>query len=92
MLPNGSREFFINAVSQQMEFNSRLLTKSEKEQFIKDSYTVSRYPKAYKDNPKAFRERLRKNNAIINDRELEKSFKGGDFWQAECGMGRDETS
>ena len=57
-------------------YDSGLLTKSEKEQFIKDSYTVSRYPKAYKGYPKAFRERLRKNNAIINDRELEKSFKG----------------
>ena len=26
--------------------------------------------------PKAFKERLRKNNSILNDRELEKSFKG----------------
>lgn len=57
-------------------YDSGLLTKSEKEKFLKDSYIVSRYPKAYKDYPKSFRERLHKNNAIINDRELEKSFKG----------------
>ena len=57
-------------------YESGLLTQSEKEQFLKDSYIVSRYPKAYKGYPKAFRERLRKNNAIINDREHEKCFKG----------------
>ena len=56
-------------------YDSGLLTKSEKEQLLKDSYTVSRYPKAYKDYPKAFRERLHRNKAIINNRELEKSFK-----------------
>ena len=37
---------------------------------------VSRYPKAYEGYPKAFLERLRKNNSIISNRELEKSFKG----------------
>lgn len=57
-------------------YDSGLLTKSEKEQFIKDSYTVSRYPKAYKGYPKSFRERFQKNTAIINNRELEKSFRG----------------
>ena len=57
-------------------YDSGLLTKSEKEKLLKDAYMVSLYPKAYEDYPKAFRERLRKNNSILNDRELEKSFKG----------------
>ena len=46
------------------------------EKLLKDAYMASLYPKAYKGYPKAFREKLRKNNGILNDRELEKSFKG----------------
>ena len=57
-------------------YDSGLLTKSEKEKLLKESYIVSLYPEAYKGYPKAFKERLRKNNGILNDRELEKSFKG----------------
>jgi hypothetical protein len=57
-------------------YDSGLLTKSEKEKLLKETYMVSLYPKAYKGYPKAFKERLRKNNSILNDRELEKSFKG----------------
>ena len=57
-------------------YDSGLLTKSEKEKLFNDSYTVSRYPKAYKGYPKSFRERLHRNKAIINNRELEKSVKG----------------
>ena len=57
-------------------YDSGLLTKSEKEKLLKEAYMVSLYPKAYKGYPKAFKERLRKNNSILNDRELEKSFKG----------------
>lgn len=57
-------------------YDSGLLTKSEKEKLLKEAYMVSPYPKAYKGYPKAFKERLRKNNSILNDRELEKSFKG----------------
>ena len=57
-------------------YDSGLLTKSEKEKLLKEAYMVSLYPKAYKGYPKAFKERLRKNNSILNDREFEKSFKG----------------
>ena len=57
-------------------YDSGLLTKSEKEKLLKEAYMVSLYPKAYEGYPKAFKERLRKNNSILNDRELEKSFKG----------------
>lgn len=57
-------------------YDSGLLTKSEKEKLLKEAYMVSLYPEAYKGYPKAFKERLRKNNGILNDRELEKSFKG----------------
>ena len=57
-------------------YDSGLLTKSEKEKLLKEAYMVSLYPEAYKGYPKAFKERLRKNNRILNDRELEKSFKG----------------
>lgn len=57
-------------------YDSGLLTKSEKEKLFNDSYTVSRYPQAYKGYPKSFRERFQKNTAIINNRELEKSFRG----------------
>ena len=34
------------------------------------------YPEAYEGYPKAFRERLRKNKSIVDDRELEKIVKG----------------
>ena len=37
---------------------------------------VSLYPEAYEGYPKAFRERLRKNKSIVDDRELEKIVKG----------------
>lgn len=53
-----------------------LLTKSEKEKLLKDAYMVSLYPEAYEGYPKAFRERLRKNKSIVDDRELEKIVKG----------------
>lgn len=57
-------------------YQSDLLTKSEKEKLLKDAYMVSLYPEAYKGYPKAFRERLRKNKSIVDDRELEKIVKG----------------
>ena len=57
-------------------YQSDLLTKSEKEKLLKDAYMVSLYPKAYEGYPKAFRERLRKNKSIVDDRELEKIVKG----------------
>lgn len=57
-------------------YDSGLLTKSEKEKLLKDAYMVSLYPEAYEGYPKAFRERLRKNKSIVDDRELEKIVKG----------------
>lgn len=57
-------------------YDSGLLTKSEKEKLLKDAYMVSLYPEAYEGYPKAFRERLRKNKSIVDDRELEKTVKG----------------
>lgn len=57
-------------------YQSDLLTKSEKEKLLKDAYMVSLYPEAYEGYPKAFRERLRKNKSIVDDRELEKTVKG----------------
>lgn len=57
-------------------YQSDLLTKSEKEKLLKDAYMVSLYPEAYEGYPKAFRERLRKNKSIVDDRELEKIVKG----------------
>ena len=57
-------------------YQSDLLTKSEKEKLLKDAYMVSLYPDAYEGYPKAFRERLRKNKSIVDDRELEKIVKG----------------
>ena len=57
-------------------YQSDLLTKSEKEKLLKDAYMVSLYPEAYEGYPKTFRERLRKNKSIVDDRELEKIVKG----------------
>ena len=57
-------------------YDSGLLTKSEKEKLLKDAYMVSLYPEAYEGYPKAFRERLRKNKSIVDDRDLEKIVKG----------------
>lgn len=35
-----------------------------------DCYWIAFYPKKYQDSPQALRERIRKNEAVINDREF----------------------
>ena len=46
---------------------------------FKDFYSVALYPKKYKDSPQALRERIRKNEAIIYEREVQSRFKKGKF-------------
>ena len=40
---------------------------------------IAFYPKKYQDSPQALRERIRKNEAIIYEREAQSCFKKGKF-------------
>ena len=46
---------------------------------FKDFYGVALCPKKYRDSPQALRERIRKNEAIIYEREVQSCFKKGKF-------------
>ncbi len=60
-------------------YESEYVTDQEKKEMFKDFYGVSLYPKKYHDSPKALRERIRKNKAIIDERERQSHFKRGKF-------------
>ena len=60
-------------------YKSEYVTDQEKKEMFKDFYSVALCPKKYKDSPKALRERIRKNEAIIKDREFQSHFKKGKF-------------
>ena len=60
-------------------YESEYVTDQEKKEMFKDFYSVALCPKKYKDSPQALRERIRKNEAIIKDREFQSHFKKGKF-------------
>jgi hypothetical protein len=60
-------------------YMSDYVTEKEKKEMLKDCYWIAFYPKKYKDSPQALRERIRKNEAIIKDREFQSHFKKGKF-------------
>ena len=51
-------------------YMSDYVTEKEKKEMLKDCYWIAFYPKKYQDSPQALRERIRKNEAVINDREF----------------------
>ena len=60
-------------------YESEYVTDKEKKEMLKDFYWVALYPKKYQDSPQALRERIRRNEAIIKDREFQSHFKKGKF-------------
>ena len=60
-------------------YESEYVTDQEKKEMFKDFYSVALCPKKYKDSPQALRERIRKNEAIIYEREVQSRFKKGKF-------------
>ena len=60
-------------------YESEYVTDQEKKEMFKDFYSVALCPKKYKDSPQALRERIRKNEAIIYEREVQSCFKKGKF-------------
>ena len=58
---------------------SDYVTEKEKKEMLKDCYWIAFYPKKYQDSPQALRERIRKNETIIKDREFQSHFKKGKF-------------
>ena len=58
---------------------SDYVTEKEKKEMLKDCYWIAFYPKKYQDSPQALRERIRKNEAIIYEREVQSCFKKGKF-------------
>lgn len=60
-------------------YESECVTDKEKKEMLKDFYSVALCPKKYKDSPQALRERIRKNEAIIYEREVQSCFKKGKF-------------
>ena len=51
----------------------------EKKEMLKDCYWIAFYPKKYHDSSQALRERIRRNKAIIKDREFETCIRNGKF-------------
>ena len=60
-------------------YESKYVTDQEKKEMFKEFYSVALYPKKYQDSPEALRERIRKNESIIKDREFQSLFKKGEF-------------
>ena len=60
-------------------YESKYVTDQEKKEMFKEFYSVALYPKKYRDSPDALRERIRKNEAIIYEREIQSCFKKGKF-------------
>ena len=60
-------------------YESKYVTDQEKKGMFKEFYSVALYPKKYQDSPEALRERIRKNESIIKDREFQSLFKKGEF-------------
>ena len=60
-------------------YMSDYVTEKEKKEMLKDCYWISFYPKKYQDSPQALRERIRKNEAIIDKREWESRIRKGKF-------------
>ena len=60
-------------------YESKYVTDQEKKEMFKEFYSVALYPKKYQDSPDALRERIRKNESIIKDREFQSLFKKGKF-------------
>ena len=60
-------------------YESEYVTDQEKKEMFKDFYSVALCPKKYRDSPQALRERIRKNEAIIYEREVQSRFKKGKF-------------
>ena len=60
-------------------YESEYVTDKEKKEMFKDFYSVALCPKKYRDSPQALRERIRKNEAIIYEREVQSCFKKGVF-------------
>ena len=60
-------------------YESEYVTDQEKKEMLKDCYWIAFYPKKYHDSPQALRERIRKNEAIIDKREWESRIRKGKF-------------
>ena len=60
-------------------YMSDYVTEKEKKEMLKDCYWIAFYPKKYQDSPQALRERIRKNETIIKDREFQSHLKKGKF-------------
>ena len=60
-------------------YESKYVTDQEKKEMFKEFYSVALYPKKYQDSPEALRERIRKNEAIIYEREIQSCLKKGKF-------------
>ena len=60
-------------------FMSDYVTEKEKKEMLTDCYWIAFYPKKYQDSPRALRERIRRNEAVINDREFETCIRNGKF-------------
>ena len=60
-------------------YESEYVTDQEKKEMFKDFYSVALCPKKYRDSPQVLRERIRKNEAIIYEREVQSCFKKGKF-------------
>ena len=60
-------------------YESKYVTDQEKKGMFKEFYSVALYPKKYQDSPEALRERIRKNESIIKDREFQSLFKKVEF-------------
>ena len=58
---------------------SDYVAEKEKKDMLKDCYWIAFYPKKYQDSPQGLRERIRKNEAIIKDREFQSHLKKGKF-------------
>lgn len=60
-------------------YMSDYVTEKEKKEMLKDCYWIAFYPKKYQNSPEGLRERIRKNETIIDKREWESRIRKGKF-------------
>lgn len=59
--------------------NSEYITEAEREELIKDIFAVSAYPRKYKGRPKALREKIQQNKAILRERKSRATYEHSKF-------------
>lgn len=59
--------------------NSKYITKEERDAMIKDVYAVSACPRKYEGRPKALRDKIRQNKAILRERKSRAMYENDKF-------------